>query len=328
MRPPLDDGIVYKGEGSGASSPKAGRERLLAFGIVAACLLLMRGLHSFLLPDQLFFAFALLAVALLGRAGGRRFVIDWAPFVLFLIAYDGMRGIADGLLGPVHVSGPYRAELSLFGWAGGGEVLPFALQWWRLSVGDPRIADVLNAVAGFFYSVHFAAPFLFGWYLWHTCGDRRGFWTFAGAITILNILALTTFFLYPSAPPWYVWKYHFAAPACVGFGGDASVLAEVDRLLGVPLFSSVYEVFNPNAFAAIPSLHGAYPLLIAFFAFGRFRGAAARALLVAYVAATWAAACYLNHHYLIDLFIGAAYVAAAILLVRLWARMRGWHGRP
>lgn len=308
---------TYNGWRKGASSPKAGGKGLIPLLIVAVYLLLMLHFHRFLLPDQCFLILALLAVALLGKQGGRRFVVDWAPFTLFIIVYDGMRGIADGFFGPIHVSGPYLAERALFGWAGGGEIVPFALQWWKQSLADLRVVDALNAISGFLYAVHFIAPFLFGWYLWHTCRDRRAFYVFAGSLTLLNILALATFFLYPAAPPWYVWENHFASPDLAGLhGGAAAGLIAVDQLLKIPLFSTVYDALNPNYFAAIPSLHGSYPLMIAFFAFGRFRNVLIRGLLVLYVAATWAAACYLNHHYLIDLFIGALYVVAAIALYR------------
>ena len=184
-------------------------------------------------------------------------------------------------------------------------------------MSNSAIIDWLNAVSGMFYTIHFLVPFAFGWLLWHTYNNRREFYCFAYAITILNIFALITFFLYPAAPPWYVWKYHFAMPNVAAFHfGDPSVLVNVDKLLRFPLFSSIYGALNPNAFAAIPSLHAAYPVLISYFAAQKWKGTFVRMLLIVYVLATWFAACYLNHHYIIDLIIGAFYAATSILFCR------------
>lgn len=285
--------------------------------MVATYLLLMQLFHTYLRPDQLFLVLALASVAILGKEGGKRFITDWAPFTFFIILYDGMRGIADGTFGDINVRGPYILEKYLFGWITGGDVFPFWLQWWRNSIETAPLANILNGLAGMLYTIHFLAPFVFGWLLWHTYNDRRSFYAFAYSLTILNVMALITFLLYPTAPPWYVWKYHFAVPDISAFNyGDPSVLIKIDELIKLPLFSSIYSTLNPNAFAAIPSLHAAYPLMIAIFAFMRWKNPAVRALMVVYVTVTWLAACYLNHHYLIDLIIGAAYTVASLVIYR------------
>jgi membrane-associated phospholipid phosphatase len=80
----------------------------------------------------------------------------------------------------------------------------------------------------------------------------------------------------------------------------------------VRFFETLWDHFSPNLFAAMPSLHGAYPLTIALFACLRF-GRRVRWIL-AYPALTWFAAVYLNQHYVVDLVTGAGYVAAAFLI--------------
>jgi membrane-associated phospholipid phosphatase len=56
-------------------------------------------------------------------------------------------------------------------------------------------------------------------------------------------------------------------------------------------------------FAAVPSLHGAYPVLLLFLAL-RDRGRSVVAGLAIYAATMWAATVILNQHYVIDLLAG------------------------
>ncbi|MBC6949759.1 hypothetical protein DWB58_17675, partial [candidate division KSB1 bacterium] len=66
-------------------------------------------------PDHLFFALVVFAFVL-GKERAKRFLIDWLPFILFWVAYDMMRGIADTVRGTIHVVEPYRLEHWFFGW--------------------------------------------------------------------------------------------------------------------------------------------------------------------------------------------------------------------
>jgi membrane-associated phospholipid phosphatase len=108
-------------------------------------------------------------------------------------------------------------------------------------------------------------------------------------------------------------KYGFQQPAAVGMiSGAVGGLLAVDNMLKVTFFTTLWDNFNPNYFAAIPSLHGAYPLAIAFFIWKKFRGRTYWWFI--YPVLTWFAAVYLNQHYIVDLIIGAGYLAAAYLL--------------
>lgn len=291
--------------------------KLASLGLVLLYFFLMNQFHNYLRPDQLFLILMLAAVALCGKKGGKQFIIDWAPFTLFLILYDGMRGVADHMAGRINVLGPYQLEQWMFGWLTGSQPLPFLLQWWRESMNGSWIIDVANSISGIMYTAHFLVPFFLAWLLWHTYKKRREFYAFAYSLTILNILALVTFFLYPAAAPWYVWKFGFAIPNVAAFHyGDPSVLVNVDKLLRFPLFSSIYGSLNPNPFAAIPSLHAAYPVVVSYFAARQWRGMGMRVLLVFYLGITWFAAIYLNHHYIVDLLIGALYALGSIAICR------------
>src|SRR2546430_4893294 len=62
-------------------------------------------------PDRYFFVL-LLPVLLIRR--GRRFLLDWLPFLLLLFSYEFLRGVA-GKVGPVHYLAALRTDTLLFG---------------------------------------------------------------------------------------------------------------------------------------------------------------------------------------------------------------------
>jgi hypothetical protein len=261
-------------------------------------------------PDHAFLSLLIVALVL---KNARRFLVDWSPFIALWIAYDFMRGIVDDLAGRIHILGPYRLELSLFGWLGGGQIPNFAVLDWRQKIEGSFLGGTLDAAASGFYAMHMAAPLVLAWILWHTMRDRRAYWRFVVPFSIVTWASFATYFAYPAAPPWYIRDFGFVQPEAGFKGAGAGNLVATDRWIGIPLFESVYRHLNPNKFAAIPSLHSAFPLLILIHALRRF---GRRALPVAlYPLGVWCSAVYLNHHYLIDILLAVIYVVAADALV-------------
>ena len=276
-------------------------------GVLAYFIIINQIIH--VRPDHIFLALVILSF-LLGRERARRFLIDWSPFVFFWIAYDMMRGVADSVRGVIHIVQPYRWEKWLFMPVLHGDIPPFYLQAVRETW--PMVTKaVANVLAANFYTAHFAVPLLVGWIFWHTVDDRPLFYKFVYTLTVLNILALMTFMLYPSAPPWYVYHYGFVQPEPNSsfWGTSAGNLIDVDRLLGTKFFTTLWDSFNANYFAAIPSLHGAYPIVVSFFVYRKFRKHGF--WLALYPIATWLSAVYLNQHYVVDLLIGSLYIVVA-----------------
>lgn len=281
----------------------------LFFGVLFYFIIINQFLH--VRPDHIAFALLLLSLTL-GKEKVQRYVIDWLPFILFWIAYDMMRGLVDGLLSRVHVSEPFYAERFLFGGLFNGSIPAF---WWQefQNKYDHRIfKKAIDLICGNFYSFHFATPLLTGWVLWHTTNDRRTYYRFVYTLTVLNIMALATFLLYPAAPPWYVFKYGFMQPSGVLYG-TAGSLVNIDRMIQLKFFTTIWDNMNPNHFAAIPSLHGAYPILVSFFIYKKFKRFPL--LLALYPIGTWFASFYLNHHYIVDLLIGGLYLCIAYWVV-------------
>lgn len=276
-------------------------------------------------PDHLFFALVVFAFVL-GKERAKRFLIDWLPFILFWVAYDMMRGIADTVRGTIHVVEPYRLEHWFFGWLPGVEMPPFDIQKLRFDADVRWLKAAIDLLTGNFYIMHFALPLVLGWIFWHTTNDRPMFYKFVYTLATLNLLALTTFMLYPAAPPWYVYNYGFGQPEPNSsfWGTSAGRMIDIDRLLGVKFFTTLWDSFNANHFAAIPSLHGAYPIVIIFFAYKKFRRYLG--LMMIYPLGVWFSAVYLNQHYIVDLIIGGLYIFAAyaiatrVLYPKIFAR--------
>jgi hypothetical protein len=253
-------------------------------------------------PDRYFFVL-LLPVLLVRRA--RRFVIDWAPFLLLLFSYEFLRGLAGH--GTVHYLTGIQFDSMVFG------TPPTVTLQERFAHGRSLAPwDVLAAVL---YLLHFVMPLSFAYLLWLRRPEQ--FSRFTAAFLLLSFAALATFILYPAAPPWLASQAGYLPSVHERVG---TVLSAFPDRLHLP---SVYTLFDPNQVAAIPSLHASYPLLILLFAC-RFFGL--RGLAVApYVAGVWLAIVYLGEHYVFDILVGAAYTGAAfaateLLLPRLWRR--------
>jgi len=261
-------------------------------------------------PDHVFLALIVLMLAF-GKSSARRFLIDWLPFVIFWMMYDMMRGVADNWRGIIHIEDIYDIELSLFGWLFDGKIPAFFCQDFQLAHAGTWFKGIFDLIAANLYTIHFGAPLIAGWVLWHTTNDRAMFYRFVYTLTILNIMALITFFLFPAAPPWYVMKYGFVQPSGQLTGAAGSLVA-VDQMLKMNFFTTLWDNFNPNYFAAVPSLHGSYPIVVVLFLSKKFRKYLGWLLI--YPIATWAAAVYLNQHYIIDLLIGGVYIIVAYII--------------
>ena len=259
-------------------------------------------------PDHALLSQIVFVFLFYGRKWGKLFLIDWLPFIVFWVAYDMMRGVADSIRGQINVEGPFHLEQHLFGWLTPAAVPPFYFQQFQVAYEGTLIRLVFDLTSALLYALHFVAPLVVGWFFWHTLNERRTFYLFVYALTVLNVMALVTFMLYPAAPPWYVYKHGFGQPADVMLD-SAAALVNFDKIVGRRFFVSFYNTFNSNLFAAIPSLHSGYPSMIALCLWWRLRGRAWR--FVVYPLLAWFSAVYLNHHYVIDLVLGSLYAIVA-----------------
>jgi inositol phosphorylceramide synthase catalytic subunit len=185
-------------------------------------------------------------------------------------------------------SGPYNLELSLF-----GQIPSLVLQ-------QTVRAPVLDYMGAFFYSVYFFAPTIFAFVLWKE--SPKNWWKYTVAFGVCTYGALVTFLFYPVAPPW------IAVPSV----SQISVTS-VDVKLGFPVYRWLFDILNPNLYAAFPSMHSALPFLIFLFAVKIWRWKALPLLSLSM--GTWFSAIYLGEHYVVDVFGGIAYATMAFIAV-------------
>jgi hypothetical protein len=279
--------------------------------------ILTRGSH-YVFPDQLFWLL-FLSVVVFQWKRAKLFLIDWGPFFLFVTLYDMMRSFAPSLYREVHIVEPYLWELQWFGWLTGGEVPTFWLQHWRKVVvhGENPSLLWIDFILALAYIAHFIAPAILMAILWWKRKDRRRFWEFSCTLNVLNYMALATFYLYPAAPPWYYDRFGATPPSQTPLGAVASGgLLHLDRVLKMGFFTTLWGAYNPNYFAAIPSLHAAWPFTIALFAVHTF-GRKALPVFI-YPALVAVAGMYFNHHYIVDYLVGWWYVTIAWSITQRW----------
>jgi len=259
----------------------------LIFGVM-----LWRGIS--IEPEWVVLALLLVAIAL-GR--GRSFIVDWLPFLVLFLAYEEMRGFAAKTgFAPHDLSG---LERMVFGGAIPALVLQHAFY-------HPGVVSWQDVVAMFFYFMHFPLPIVVGFYFW--INSREHFRRFVAALLLMSFLAFATYLFYPSAPPWYQF------PDQVVKINNQTVQA---LWQGKYFVSEIYNSFNPNKFAAFPSLHAAFPTLAAAYAWSRYRALAIG--LIAWSAAVLLSIVYLGEHYVVDALDGFVYVAVAMVIVELVA---------
>jgi hypothetical protein len=142
--------------------------------------------------------------------------------------------------------------------------------------------------------------------------NREQFVFFALSFLLVNLLGFVVYYLYPAAPPWYVQQYgfHFLPKT----PGNTAGLARFDAFFGLTVFRSLYAK-GSNVFAAMPSLHSAYPLIVFYYAWRNRLGLATAGFGVL-TAGIWFAAVYTSHHYVLDVLAGIACAGCGIGLFR------------
>jgi membrane-associated phospholipid phosphatase len=242
-----------------------------------------------------------------GQHTVRRLIKDWLPIIVALLAYDLLRGVADGNLMPIHWQPPVSADEAL----GLGQVPTIRLQDAIYTPGHLQFWDY--AAFSFWFS-HFFATLLVAVGIW--LYRYRWFHRFAACIVVLAAMGLVTYVLFPAAPPW--------------LAGDHGYLPHTFRIthavvnnLPVPKAGAMFQKGTDwgNDVAAVPSLHAGYTMLIAIFLWPRINRRW-RPLLVAYPVCMGLSLIYLGEHYLIDILLGWAYAAATVYIVDRAAEWR------
>ena len=259
----------------------------------------------------------------------RRVVVkDWLPLIAVLFLYDLLRGSAE-LVGArladlpllsssatnpgetvrAHVTPMIRFDEWLFG----GTVPTVSLQQ---RFHDPGVVHWWDAAAVPVYFSHFFVSLAVALVLWLV--SYRLYRRFIWSLVALTAITLATYAAFPAAPPWMA-----GLPANDYLPEVARVAGDTLRAMGGATVNSAVErgAAYSNRVAAMPSLHGAIPmLLLAFFwPLTRWVG---RSLLALYVLAMALTLVYGGEHYVLDLLVGWLYAIGAVLLVQVLLRRR------
>lgn len=232
-------------------------------------------------------------------------------WLVYWMVYDSLRIAPNWTVNTVHIKDLYDFDKAWFGIASDNTML--TLNEWCAR----HTAWYLDLLAGTFYISWVPLPILFA--LWLYWKMPKLYLRFAWAFFVVNLIGFCIYYIFPAAPPWYVAEYGFGFNPHVA--RSAAGLDRVDALLNIDLFHRIYTR-NSNVFAAMPSLHSAYPLVAFIYTLRTHR----RWLIVLFgivCVGIWLSAIYTNHHYVLDVVAG---IVVALVGCFVWEKMlhKGW----
>lgn len=286
------------------ASPAVLVKHILVVAAASAVYLLVSYLLIGFKTDQVFLS-CLFGAFYLASAVTRKFILGFSIFIVYWIIYDYMKAFPNYLFSVVHIGDLYGAEKALFGiTTTTGRLTPNEF-WAQHSYA------VLDVLCGSFYLCWIPLPLLLAGYLFYR--DRRQFLGFALTFLLVNLLGFVVYYLYAAAPPWYVKEFGFDFIA--GTPGNTAGLIRFDHFFGITIFQSLYAK-GSNVFAAMPSLHSAYPLIVLYTGLycrlGRIN-----ILFGIITVGIWFAAVYTGHHYVLDVLAGIATAFVGIFLFKV-----------
>jgi inositol phosphorylceramide synthase catalytic subunit len=242
----------------------------------------------------------------------RKFILAFSAFVVFGIIYDIMKAYPNYLINPVDVAPLYYFDKSLFGINVEGKLLTLNEFF---TTNHNLFLDMLS---GLFYINWIPVPLAFG--VWLYFKNKQQFLYFSLAFLLVNLIGFCIYYIHPAAPPWYVAKYGFDIH--LGTQGEMAGLARVDELIGIKLFGFIYSR-NSNVFAALPSLHCAYPVVVLFFAL-KNNTPVMKLLFGLFMIGIWFSAVYSGHHYVTDVILGVLCATLGIIIFQMILLRSGW----
>ena len=254
----------------------------LGFSVVFGLALLLTG-TLFSSATSIVF---LLLTPLVGAAGFRwRRWRPWLTLVMIAMSYEALAGVIDTVADASRVLSLFHLDKYLWGFNLTG--------WIQSTLSSASMTNFTAVLYQLLMPVVFGTSF-FVWYI-----SRHTFGKFVTAMLLTSYAALLTFLLFPTAPPW--------------ISGAAANLVRASGLGSIPTFlTPVAAFFEPNEFAAFPSLHAAYMIICTYFLLKIDRRVGGTAVLL--TGGILFSTLYLGQHYLIDLLAGTAYAIVPCLI--------------
>lgn len=233
----------------------------------------------------------------------RKFILGFSIFIVYWILFDYMKAFPNYLYHKVNIAELYHLEKHIFGFTSNGLRLT-PNEYWHI-----HHTAVLDIIGGLFYLMWIPVPMAFAAYLFFTRKDQ--FLQFLLTFVLVNLLGFVVYYLYPAAPPWYVQYNGFAFIAHTH--SNPAGLIRFDQLVHLPVFQSIYRQ-GSNVFAAMPSLHSSYPVIVVYYGL-RNRMGAMNIIFGIVMLGIWFTAVYASHHYVLDVLAG---ITTAIIGINLF----------
>lgn len=253
-------------------------------------------------PDHIKFI-SFLFLMLITSKYTRSMVFGMSFFIIYWIIYDSLRIFPNFMFNEVSTDGLYHLEKSIFGIIDNGALLT------PNEYFQNHQTTVSNILSGIFYLCWVPIPLAISAYLFLIKKDYPKLLEFSFVFLLINLIGFVLYYIFPAAPPWYIAKHGFVVDFKVM--GDPGNFINFDRYFGINLFETMYAK-NANVFAAVPSLHAAYPVVATYYSVKyRFKFFAILSFIVTLGISF--SAVYSLHHYMIDVLLGISCAIIGIL---------------
>jgi membrane-associated phospholipid phosphatase len=231
------------------------------------------------------------------------FICYLSPFLAAGLGYEVLRRMLR-YRGEVHVGDLYAREAALFSVSTSDG--PRALS----EVIARNVHPFLDVLCGATYFLFLVEVVGVAVYLFFRARPRM--LQLSVSFLVVNVIGWVIWFMYPAAPPWYVDQYG-TGPAILDVVSSPAGLSRFDAVLHLPIAATFYSK-SANVFGAMPSLHVAYAVLVAWVTMPL--GGWLRVMTVGFALSIAFSAIYLRHHYILDVMAGVLLALPIALLVQ------------
>ena len=232
----------------------------------------------------------------------RKFIMGFSIFIFYWILFDYMKAFPNYDYNKVHIAELYNLEKHIFG------VIDHNMLVTPNEYLRNHATAAVDFIGGIFYLMWIPVPLAFAAYLFFA--KREQFLRFSLTFVLVNLIGFVVYYLYPAAPPWYVFEHGFVFIAHTH--SNPAGLIRFDHLVNAPVFQSIYRQ-GSNVFAAMPSLHSSYPVIVLYYGLKNKMGKM-NILFAVVMVGIWFTAVYASHHYVLDVFAGIICAIAGINL--------------
>ncbi|MBS1915620.1 MAG: inositol phosphorylceramide synthase [Bacteroidetes bacterium] len=282
-------------------------KNILVVALISIAYLLLSFVLIGYRPEQLFLILLFCTFYFASRPT-RKFILAFSIFIVYWIIFDYMKAFPNYRYNTVHLADLYDTEKKIFGINYNGTKITPNEYWLRNG------NTFLDVMAGFFYLTWVPVPLMFAIYLF--IKKRKDFFYFSLTFFLVNVIGFIIYYSYPAAPPWYIQQHGFEF--IQGTPGNTAGLSKFDHFFHSQVFKSIYAK-SSNVFAAMPSLHSSYPLIVLYYAL-RNRLGIINFLFALIMCGIWFSAVYTSHHYMLDVCAGICCAITGILLFQWLAQ--------